>query len=175
MIRELDGADLGALAAFFARLPDGDVTFIKEDLDAASLRRWVEPGRPGRRWVEVDSGEVAGFAAILPLSGWSSHVGELRLVVAADHRGTGLGRRLAQHSLRQAVLMGLRKVTVEVVAGQAATISMLVKLGFAAEAMLEDHIVDRHGEFQDLVVLAHRVDDAWSAMAVAGVDDALAG
>lgn len=171
---ELDASHLDALAGFFDRLPDCDVTFIKEDLGAASLRSWVAPGRHVRRWVATDDdGAVVGFIALLPLSGWSSHVGDLRLVVAEDRRGTGIGRQLAQLALREAVSMGLRKVTVEVIAAQGGAIVMFNNLGFAAEAMLEDHIRDRNGNFQDLVLLSHRVDEGWSAMTVAGIDGAL--
>jgi L-amino acid N-acyltransferase YncA len=173
---ELDRAHLDALAGFFTRLPDGDVTFIKEDLGPASLTSWVDPARHGRRWVAMeDDGTVAGFAALLPLSGWSSHVGDLRLVVDPARRGKGVGRQLAQMALHEAVTMGLRKVTVEVVAAQEGTTAMFKNLGFVAEAMLEDHIRDRNGDFQDLILLANAVDENWSAIMVAGIDDALSG
>ena len=171
---ELDDSHVDGLAAFFTRLPESDVTFIKEDLSAPSLQSWVRPGRTGHRWVAVDDGRVVGFVALLPLSGWSSHVGDLRLVVDPDQRGRGVGRRLAQLALREAVNMGLRKVTVEVIAAQEGTIAMFNNLGFNGEALLEDHIRDRQGDFQDLVLLSHRVDESWSAMMTAGIDGALA-
>ena len=175
-ISELDLSHLDVLAAFFGRLPDGDVTFIKEDLGPASLSSWVDPGRHGRRWVATeDDGTVVGFAALLPLSGWSSHVGDLRLVVDPAQRGRGVGRRLAQVVLREAVAMGLRKVTVEVVAAQEGTTAMFKNLGFEAEAMLQDHIRDRNGDYQDLILLANAVDENWSSMMVAGIDEALSG
>lgn len=171
---ELAPSHLDALQAFFNGLPDGDLTFIKEDLDASMLRSWTRPERDGRRWLEVDdSGHVLGFVALLPLRGWSRHVGELRLVVDPAARGQGVGRRLAQHALKASVEMDLTKVVVEVIAAQAGTIAMFSRLGFGAEAMLADHIRDRHGELQDLVVLAHRLDEDWSAMAATGVDDAV--
>jgi ribosomal protein S18 acetylase RimI-like enzyme len=171
---ELDDSHVDALAAFFARLPESDITFIKEDLSATSLQSWVSPGRSGHRWVATDDLCVVGFVALLPLSGWSSHVGDLRLVVDPDQRGRGIGRRLAQLALREAVSMGLRKVTVEVIAAQEGTIAMFNNLGFNGEALLEDHIRDRKGEFQDLVLLSHRVDESWAAMITAGIDEALA-
>ncbi len=171
---ELAPTHLDALSAFFAGLPDGDLTFIKEDFEPAVLRSWTEPGREGRRWVDLDDdGRILGFVALLPLRGWSSHVGELRLVVDPVARGQGVGRRLAQLALHESVGMGLGKIVVEVIAAQQGTIAMFNRLGFTAEAMLEDHIRDRHGELQDIVLLSHRVDEAWSAMAITGVDDVL--
>lgn len=175
---ELAPEHVGALEAFFASLPDGDVTFIKEELTPEVLASWTATGRRGRRWVElVDDGHggerVVAFLAMLPLPGWSAHVGELRLVVHPDARGRGVGRRLAQLGLHEAVQLGLAKVVVEVVSAQTALIGMFTSLGFHGEALLEDHIRDRTGTVQDVVVLAHRVDEEQEAMSVTGVDAAL--
>ena len=41
-----------ALAALFGRLPESDLTFIKEDVSPAALAGW--PAAPGWRWVDVD-------------------------------------------------------------------------------------------------------------------------
>lgn len=171
---ELTAEHVPALQRFFETLPEGDTTFIKEDLSPEVLGTWTDPGRRGNRWLEVDEqGRVLGFVALLPLRGWSSHVGELRLVVHPDARGQGVGRRLAQLALREATGMALTKLIVEVVAAQQGLIAMFNALGFSAEALLEDHIRDRTGQLQDIVLLAHTVDENWSAMAVTGVDAAL--
>ena len=108
------------------------------------------------------------------LSGWSDHVGDLRLVVDPEARGQGLGRALARWALLQAVDGGLAKLSVEVVAEQEGAVAMFTGLGFQAEALLRDHVRDRDGELRDLIVLSHSVEDAWSAMQTAGIDDALA-
>jgi ribosomal protein S18 acetylase RimI-like enzyme len=175
-IMELGPAQISGLTRFFADLPEGDRTFVKEPVeDAAVLASWAEEGRHGRRWVAVDdAGVVGAFVAVLPLRGWSSHVGELRLVVAPAYRGRGLGRDLARHALAQALEMGLRKVIVEVVARQEGTIGMFNALGFRGEALLADHIRDGHGDLQDLVVLASEVGDELSALETVGISEALA-
>jgi hypothetical protein len=71
--------------------------------------------------------------------------------------------------------MGLEKVVVEVVAVQESTIGMFNRLGFRAEALLVNQIRDRSGELQDLVVLAHDVQDAADGMASAGIGESLSG
>ena len=116
-----------------------------------------------------DGGGIAGYVAVVPLPGWSDHVGEIRLVVAADRRGTGLGRALARHALVQAVEAGLSKVVVEVVADQAQVAALFTGLGFTGEAVLVDQIRDREGQLHDLLVLAHHVGGTWSAMDTIGV------
>jgi ribosomal protein S18 acetylase RimI-like enzyme len=180
--REAPQADVVPLAAdhcdallrFFRALPEGDRTFIKEDVtDPATVQRWTSGEAPGSRWVVLDDGEVAGYVAVVPLPGWSDHVGELRLVVAADRRGSGLGRALARHALVQAVGAGLSKVVVEVVADQTAVAALFTGLGFTGEALLVDQIRDRDGRLRDLMVLAHHVGGTWSAMDTIGVADEL--
>lgn len=161
---------LQPLQQFFAALPEGDLTFIKEDVDPETLASWVA----GHRWVALDGDAgVVGIVAVLPLSGWSDHVGELRLVVHPQRRGEGIGRALAWHALREAVQMGLAKLIVEVVAQQESAVAMFTALGFEGEALLRDHIRDRSGEPRDLIMLAYYVQDTWSGMASVGVDDEL--
>jgi ribosomal protein S18 acetylase RimI-like enzyme len=171
---ELGPDHVDALARFFADLQEGDLTFVKEDVSGpAAIRGWM---RPDRQWLALDDdGQVAGFVAVLPLHGWSDHVGEIRLVVHPRHRGAGLGRTLARHALRRALDQGLAKVIVEVVADQDPLLGMFSALGFTGEALLTDHVRDRAGGLHDLVVLAHHVDDTAAAMRAIGLEDELAG
>ncbi len=168
----LDPSQADALVAFFAAVPEGDRTFVKEAVDdPAVVRGWTEETSRGSRWLALDGDTVVGYLALLPLTGWSSHVGELRLVVAPEARGRGVGGRLAEHALAVAVDLGLSKVVVEVVAVQESTIRMFNKLGFRGEALLTDQIRDGDGELQDLVVLAHDVTAAASALEAVGAED----
>jgi L-amino acid N-acyltransferase YncA len=173
-IVELAPGHCDALVRFFADLPEGDRTFIKEDVtDADVVRAWTSGEARGRRWIVLDGEDVAWYVAVLPLTGWSDHVGEVRLVVAPGRRGSGLGRQLARHALVSAVEAGLAKLVVEVVADQTAAVGLFTALGFTGEAVLADHIRDRDGGLHDLMVLAHHVGDTWSGMAAVGVVDDL--
>jgi ribosomal protein S18 acetylase RimI-like enzyme len=174
-ISALDAAHADALVRFFAELPEGDRTFIKEDVtDAATVRSWAEDG--STRWLVTGAdGEVDGYVAVRRLPGWSDHVAELRLVVGPRSRGTGLGRALARHAVTEAISSGARKLVVEVVADQGPAVALFSALGFTGEALLEDHIRDRSGQLRDLMVLAHRVDATWAAMDTLGLPEALDG
>ena len=162
------------LLRFFRTLPQGDLTFIKEDVTVPEVVRSLTSAENDRRWVALRGDIVAGYVAVRRLSGWSNHVGEVRLVVASGHRGTGLGRTLARHALTQAVAAGLTKLVVEVVAEQGAALALFTNLGFSGEALLVDHIRDRQGELRDLMVLAHHVRRTWEEMDSVGVADELA-
>jgi ribosomal protein S18 acetylase RimI-like enzyme len=174
-LEELGADHLPALRTFLAALPDEDVTFIKEDVrDPAVAEAWAEGRGPGRWWVATgEDGAALGVVGVRRLVGWSSHVGELRLVVDPARRRHGVGRALARHALREALEAGLEKVVVEVVAEQEGAARMFGELGFRGEALLQDHIRDRDGELRDLLVLAHDARDAWSAMAGVGIEEEL--
>ena len=174
-IAPLDATHADALVRFFTGLPEGDLTFIKEDVtDPATVRSWAEDG--SARWVATgDDGEVEGYVAVRRLAGWSDHVAELRLVVGPRRRGAGLGRALARHAVVAAIGSGAKKLVVEVVADQGPAVAMFSRLGFTGEALLEDHIRDRSGQLRDLMVLAHRVDATWAAMDTLGLPEALDG
>ena len=62
---------------------------------------------------------------------------------------------------------------VEVVAEQESTIALFTRLGFRAEALLEDHVQDPAGDFSDLIVLANRTDLDWGVLATVGLDEPL--
>ena len=170
--RPITADDEDALVRFFARIPEADRTFLKEDVDdPAVVTAWARPGTG--RVIALDAGEVVGSVAVLPLHGWSSHVGEVRLVVDPEHRGQGLGRALARHAVHDAVELGLAKLVVDVIADQEALIAMFRTLGFEPEALLSDHVRDRNGQIRDLLVLANDVESQFAAMTTAGITDAL--
>ena len=170
--RTIAPGDEPALVRFFARIPDADRTFLKEDVeDPQVLAEWSRPG--AARVIALDGGEVVGSVAIVPLHGWSSHVGEVRLVVDPEHRGRGIGRDLARHAVVEAVQLGLSKLVVDVISDQRALIGMFRALGFEPEALLADHVRDRSGELRDLMVLSNDVESQFASMAAAGISEQL--
>jgi ribosomal protein S18 acetylase RimI-like enzyme len=169
-IRHIDSGDQDRLARFLERVPKADRTFFKEDVDDPQAGHvWMQPG-PGRT-VAVEDGEVVGWLAVVPKHGWSSHVGEVRLIVDPAHRGRGIGRTLARRAVLEALDLGLEKMVVEVIAVQEPTIAMFRSLGFDPEALLSDHVRDRNGDLRDLMVLSHSVQEQWSTMIMAGIAD----
>lgn len=171
-IRPVQPGDEAALQRFIDRIPESDRTFLKEDVDDPSVvAEWARPS--AARAVAVEDGEVIGSVAVVPLHGWSSHVGEIRLVVAPEQRGRGVGRALARRAVLDALDLSLAKLVVEVIADQDSLVGMFRSLGFEPEALLTDHVRDRGGELRDLMVLANSVEGHFAAMAAAGIVDGL--
>jgi L-amino acid N-acyltransferase YncA len=171
-IRPIQTNDRDAMERFLRRIPEGDRTFFKENVDDPEVvDAWVRPG--AARSVAVDADDVIGYVAVVPLQGWSSHVGEVRVIVDPERRGRGIGRALARHAVLQALDLGLTKMVVEVVADQEPTIAMFRAYGFDPEALLKDHVRDAAGELRDLMILAYAVEDSHAAMAAVGIADSL--
>lgn len=168
--RRIGPDDAPALARFLAELPEGDRTFFKEADDRETVEHWCRENRASRWVVERDDATICAYLAVIPGVGWSSHVAELRLVVAADSRRVGLGQALARRGLVEAVRLGLEKIVVEVVADRAGDIAMFTSIGFEAEALLKNHIRDRGGETWDLLILAHDVAAVRDSMHALGID-----
>jgi ribosomal protein S18 acetylase RimI-like enzyme len=171
-IRPLAPDDRAALERFLERVPEGDRTFFKEDIrDPDVVAAWFRS--PGTRLVAVEDDAVLGYVALIPLQGWSSHVGEVRVVVDADVRGRGIGRTLARRAVLEALNLGLTKMVIEVVADQEPAIAMFRSLGFDPEALLKNHVRSRAGELHDLMILAHSVEESYAAMTAAGIADSV--
>lgn len=166
-IRPVTVEDGALLEQFVADLPEGDRTFLKEDISADVIA--ADPERVGR-WVVIgDDGAVRALLSLVPGTLWSAHVGELRLVVGGSYRRMGFGRQLARFGLAEAVRLGLSKIVVEVAADKEGDISMFTSIGFDPEALLRDHIRDREGNLRDLVVLSHDVGAGASTLDVLGL------
>jgi L-amino acid N-acyltransferase YncA len=171
-IRLLESRDETAVDRFLDRIPEGDRTFFKEDVDDADVRAaWFRPGTA--RFVAVEGDTVLGYVAVVPLTSWSSHVGELRVIVDPEHRGRGIGQALTRRAILEALRLGLTKMVVEVIADQESRVEMFRALGFVPEALLTDHVRDQSGRLHDLMVLGHSVEEARAALAVAGIQDGL--
>lgn len=171
-IRPFSSADVRAVEEMISRVPEGDRTFFKEEVhDPSYVEKWAD--RPGRRLIAWEGDRALGYVAVVPQTGWSSHVGEIRLVVDPGERGKGMGRELARQALLQALDLGLAKIYVEVVSTQTPAISMFEAIGFQPEAVLRCHVKDGDGGMHDLIVLSHLVDDTWSGMATAGIEEAV--
>lgn len=157
-IRRFRPTDDAAMLAFAATLPEHDLLFLGRDLrHARVIEAWQQA--IGEGWIDSlvaeDAGKIIATAALVrdPL-GWSGHVGEVRLLVAPDRRGAGLGRDMLEALLAIAQAHGLAKLTASMTPDQHGSIALFGGLGFTREAMLIGHVRASDGIVHDLLVLA---------------------
>ncbi|CAN5840186.1 hypothetical protein BH24ACT5_BH24ACT5_15080 [soil metagenome] len=164
-VRRLEVDDVEAVRTFFARVPEGDRTFFKEDVSRPDvIASWLAESDEHRLIAIVDD-EVIGYAAVLRGVAWSRHVAEVRIVIAPEFRQRGIGRLLAQRAVVEAQDLHIEKLVVDVVAGHDRLFDMFTALGFQKEGRLRAQVRSTAGETRDLLVLSHFVADLASSLA----------
>lgn len=160
MIRRVTAGDQDKLLAFAAALPEHDLMFLGRDVrHPRVVDAWIaaiDEGTIDSLVDEAADGSVCGTAALVrdPL-GWSAHVGEVRLLVAANARGSGVGRKLLDECRRIAIEdYGLAKLSARMTPDQRGAIELFESAGFRAEALLRDQVVDRQGGRHDIAILS---------------------
>lgn len=176
-LRLMTPADEAAVLAFAAALPPHDLLFLPRDISQPKVvAAWMQETDRGaiRSVLGVRDGAVLGCATIVrdELS-WSRHVGELRVVVAPDLRGKGLGQQLTQEGFALAVELGLEKLVAQMTVDQRGAIAVFQALGFRPEALLHGHVKDRTGKTHDIVILSCDVARFQAQMQAYGVADAV--
>ena len=157
-IRAPGREDAAALARFAQAMPPHDLLFLARDIrEPKVLDAWLRSQEAGHiaSLVAVSGGEVvATIAALSDRFSWSPHVWDIRLLVAPDARGKGLGRRLLGAIVDQAIAAGAGKLTARMTPDQAGAITLFEECGFRAEAMLLGHVRAADGSLHDLAVQA---------------------
>ena len=161
-------SDGSALLDFYRSLSDEDRLVLTDDVTTPDwLARFLAKLDSGAATslVARADGHICGEATLhRNLHGWSRHVGEIRLNVARDRRGKGVGYALAAGVVKLAIDMGLEKMVAYFVASQVAARKTFERLGFRKEAELARQVTDIRGIKRDLFIYANDVSHIWAAM-----------
>ena len=139
-LRPLADKDRAGFLRFARELPVDDLLFLGEDICAP----WVVEGIVSNVGVGQDFGVVAtsddavvGYASLnSDRTRWTRNVGEIRVIVAKEYRGNGLGGNLVREIIRAAPAFGSRKITAQMTVDQAGARSAFERLGFHEQAIL---------------------------------------
>lgn len=163
-LRLMTAEDQERLLDFFRGLAEEDRLFLKEDVtNPEIIRRWI-------RRLDYDrvlpvlaeaEGRIVGNATLHRKRGWSSHVGEIRCVVASEYQGRGLGTILAHELFHEAMVRGMEKIVARMMDSQIGAQKAFEKLGFQKEATLKGHVTDRKGSRHDLLILSNDPAHLW--------------
>lgn len=151
--REATARDAEAIAAIYNEgIADGIATFETRPRSAQDVLRWLG----GRFPVVVveDGGAVVAFAstsAYRPRSCYD-HIGEFSVYVGRAQRGRGAGRLALTTLFAKARAAGLGKLVSRVFSDNAASRSLLCKLGFREVGVYEKH-GQLAGIWRDVVIV----------------------
>jgi len=154
------GADDRARALDFARaLPERDLLFLRLDITEPEIvDAWLANIGNGTAFSlsAYAQGDFVGYATVeRNPARWTRRVGELRVNVAPSLRSQGLGRSLTSQIFDIARAMGLKKLVAHMTPDQAGAQAAFKRLGFVPEALLADHVEDRHGNAHDLIIMSY--------------------
>jgi RimJ/RimL family protein N-acetyltransferase len=160
-LRLMTADDKTAVLRFARSLPEDDLLFLSFDITQESfVENWIrriEAGNWHTILVEID-GKLVGHGSLMRTEQiWSRHLGEIILLLAPEVRGKGLGSILAGELFAKAGELNLQKVVARMAAEQRGAIQLFEKLGFVAEALLADYVIDRNDRTHDLIAMSYDV------------------
>ncbi len=159
-LHRLSPSNRGAFLQFARALPHDDLLFLREDLSSSAvvdgMVRNVEDGVDFALVAKPrNSNDIVGYASLHgePMR-WTRNVGEVRVIVAGDYRGSGLGGRMVRDVIDAAPNFGSRKITAQMTVDQGGARAAFERLGFQEEATLHGWVTDRRGLPRDLLIMA---------------------
>lgn len=175
-LRRVTSADESDLLVFANALPVHDLLFLSRDIQEPKVvSAWLK---------SIDNGDITSVVArrdkqiigttaiVTDKHSWSSHVGEIRVLVGENARDIGLGRLLIQESFLIGLDLGLEKLIAQMTIDQDGAIKVFEEMGFRPEALLKDHVKDREAIKHDIIILSHDVERFSAQMQVYGMDEA---
>lgn len=157
LIRDANPADLGALRDIYNDAVLNTTAIWNEvAIDLDNRRAWLElraqQGFPVL--VAEDAGEVVGYASYGP---WRAFDGfretvEHSVYVRADQRGKGVGPQLMQALIDRARTQGLHVMVAAIESGNAASIRLHERLGFATTGQMPQ-VGQKFGRWLDLTFM----------------------
>jgi len=159
VFRLMTPEDRDGTLEFVNTLPAQDLFYLMHDIrDPQEMNRLIDGIREHHvTTVLAESrGRLLGYGSLtsghLP---WTRHLGEVRLLVAPDQRGKGLGTILAKEVFAVAHDLGLRRIVARLTSKQISARYLFQHLGFHIEAVLAECVIDNEGHAQDLMIMSY--------------------
>jgi L-amino acid N-acyltransferase YncA/DNA-binding transcriptional ArsR family regulator len=156
-VRAMEDRDFDAVRRIYAEgIATKNATFETIVPSTSALRqKWL----PDHRWVALVDEEVAGWAAILPVSDRACYagVGETSIYVGAGFRARGVGKVLLHRQVNAADEAGLWTLQTSVFPENRASIALHHSAGFRT-LCIRARIAQLDGVWRDTVFLERRSD-----------------
>lgn len=158
-LRLMQPSDRDELHEFAQSLPPDDLLFLSVDItEREAVDEWIHNLKTNRvvTVLAEAGGELLGHGTLIRNNlTWTRHLGEIQLLIKPEARGLGLGHILAREIFGAAEERGVQKIVARMAADQKSAIAVFERLGFVAEALLADFVIDRNNRTHDLIVMTY--------------------
>lgn len=158
LIRPLVPKDKDSLIALFANLPAEETASFRNKVNQPGLvAGWAEHPQYDKIFplVAVVGDHIVGNCTLHLGSGYTRHVGEVRIFLAREYRRRGIGSAMIKSHLEIARKLGLHQVVAEVVETRPQVIHAFERLGFERQFAWKDLFMTPEGETLDMVVVVN--------------------
>jgi len=146
---------------FFCNLSESDKIYLRVDVsdpEVIRARLKENPIENVYRIAATYNDQIVGEASLTwPRAGWTSHVGEIRVIILRDFRRIGLATYLYRDLFVEAVKNRLKKIEVQMTPYQVSARSCVEKLGFQEEGILRGFVKDGKENKHDLQIMSVQV------------------
>ncbi len=154
-------SDTESLLGFARTLHEDDLLYLREDITSAEVvQAWLADVERGATFTVVaEVGDrIVGYGSLhTEPARWTRHVGEIRINVHPDYRGTGLGGLLAGEIRVLAPAFGVQILTAQMPVDQVTAKIVFERLGFHHQATLPGWVADRDGRNLDLLIMTAEI------------------
>lgn len=160
LIRPLLEEDQKRLYELFNSAPQEDLKFLKDDVrNPLITERWISNLNYDRvlPLVAAVDDRLVGDASLHIGSRNMRHKGEVRIFLAPDYRGVGLGSKMIQEVEEVARKMELHFLIAEVILDHVGLIKAFRRLGYDLRCTLDDYFMDLEGKTHDTAILVKRL------------------
>ncbi|MDX1763380.1 MAG: GNAT family N-acetyltransferase [bacterium] len=162
LLRPLLAEDEERLFALFEAASLEDTRFLKDEVkDASTVRRWIENLNYDRviPLVAYCDERLVGDVALYRGMKSVRHVGEIRIFLAGDFRGVGLGSQMILEMCEIAKKVGVEHLRAEVILDHVKVIKAFRHLGFELKCTLDDYFMRKDGVTHDVALMVKRLSE----------------
>ena len=168
VIRHMEPGDVQASFDFFQKLPPADRKYLRVDVaNWEFVKRRIRHIGDGQveRLVVVDGEEIIGDGGLeLSGHGWGDKIAEIRLIIARGYQRTGLGTLLTRELHTLAAQHKVSRIVARLMRPQVGAHRILHSLGFHEEFEIPAMVLDREGQWQDMIIMRCNLEDLWREM-----------
>ncbi len=160
LLRPLLEEDHKLLFDLFHDASEEDTRFLKDEVKKPlTVERWIANLDYDRVMplVAYCDGRIVGDCALYRGTKTIRHIGEIRIFLAQDFRGVGLGSRMILETAEVAKKVDLHFLKAEVILDHVKVVRAFRRLGFDLRCTLDDYFMRRDGVTHDIALMMKRL------------------